>query len=175
MSDPDRIKILARADLQRTDWKLFRAMERTFAGPEWCDWRDTMRNIASHPEGHAEPLPPEPPFGEPVSELDALKDENAELKAELERLRAEAERTFPAMDEKLSDWDAVPDEASLTTADLTEEVIQKLTAAKRKKFTELLNVELAELQQERGGPREDLTREAEIEKLLGLFARVGEM
>ena len=80
---------------------------------------------------------------------------------------------FPEnMSDKLSDWDT---EASLTTVDLTEEVIQRLTAAKRKKFTELLNVELAELQQERGGPRESLSREAEIEKLLGLFARVGEM
>jgi hypothetical protein len=76
----------------------------------------------------------------------------------------------------LSKWGEVGgEEASLTTADLTEEVIQKLTAAKRKKFTELLNVELAELQQERGGPREALSREAEIEKLLGLFACVGEM
>jgi len=83
---------------------------------------------------------------------------------------------FPEnLTDKLSDWDTVQDEASLTTADLTEDVIQRLTAAKRKKFTELLNVELAELQQERGGPREDLPREAEIEKLLGLFARVGEM
>ena len=105
-----------------------------------------------------------------MAKLDALRAENA-------RLRAEANaHNFPEnMSDKLSDWDPVPDEASLTTADLTEEVIQKLTAAKRKKFTELLNVELAELQQERGGPREDLAREAEIEKLLGLFARVGEM
>jgi len=127
-----------------------------------------------------EPAPePEPAFDPCVDlthEIDALKDENAELKAELERLREENTHKFPEnMTDKLSDWDAVPDEASLTTADLTEEVIQRLTAAKRKKFTELLNVELAELQQERGGPREDLSREAEIEKLLGLFARVGEM
>jgi hypothetical protein len=63
--DPDRIRILARADLQRTDWKLMRAMERQFAGTLWCDWRDAMRDIASKPEGHAEPLPPEPPFGTP--------------------------------------------------------------------------------------------------------------
>jgi hypothetical protein len=83
---------------------------------------------------------------------------------------------FPAnMSDKLSDWDTGADENSLTTADLTEDVIQRLTKDKRKKFTELLNVELAELQQERGGPREALSREAEIEKLLGLFARVGEM
>ena len=89
---------------------------------------------------------------------------------------SEDAHNFPEnLADTLSDRDTVPDEASLTTADLTEEVIQRLTAAKRKKFTELLNVELAELQQERGGPREDLVREAEIEKLLGLFARVGEM
>lgn len=80
---------------------------------------------------------------------------------------------FPEnMSDRLADW-AEP--GDLTTDQLTEEVIQKLTKAKRKKFTELLNVELAELQQERGGPREDLKRENEIEALLGLFARVGEM
>ena len=83
---------------------------------------------------------------------------------------------FPAnLSDKLSDWDTGADENNLTTADLSEDVIQRLTKDKRKKFTELLNVELAELQQERGGPREALSREAEIEKLLGLFARVGEM
>ena len=96
------------------------------------------------------------------------------MPAELEKILRNSQHNFPEnLTDRLSDWDT--DEASLTTADLTEEVIQKLTAAKRKKFTELLNVELAELQQERGGPREDLSREAEIEKLLGLFARVGEM
>lgn len=56
-----------------------------------------------------------------------------------------------------------------------EDVVQKFSKVGRKKFTELLNVELAELQQERGGPREALKRENEIEALLGLFARVGEM
>jgi len=56
-----------------------------------------------------------------------------------------------------------------------QDVVGKLSRAKRKKFTELLNVELAELQQERGGPKENLKRENEIEALLNLFARVGEM
>ena len=93
---------------------------------------------------------------------------------------------FPAnFSERLADWGDPVAEEALTPEDLiqsmrndpaeAEMVVQKLTKAKRKKFTELLNVELAELQQERGGPREDLPREAEIEKLLGLFARVGEM
>jgi len=38
-----------------------------------------------------------------------------------------------------------------------------------------LNVELAELKNLRGLAGEDLKREAEIEKLLGLFARLGEI
>ena len=86
---------------------------------------------------------------------------------------APAPHNFPAnMSDRLTDW-AEP--GDLTTDDLTEDVIQKLTQAKRKKWTELLNVELAELQQERGGPREDLKREGVIEATLGLFSRVGEM
>lgn len=127
------------------------------------------------PEPEPEPAPAEPePVIPDTSELDALRARLAELEAENARLKTPAEpHNFPEnMSDKLVDWDT---EASLTTADLTEDVIQKLTKAKRKKFTELLNVELAELQQERGGPREALGREAEIEKLLGLFARVGEM
>jgi len=121
-NDAERVKFLAHVELQRTDWKLFRAMERRFAGAEWCDWRDAMREIASHPEGHAEPLPPEPPFGAPVSELDALREENA-------RLRAEADRhNFPAnLSDKLSDWDTGADENNLTTADLSEDLAQLVT------------------------------------------------
>jgi len=45
----------------------------------------------------------------------------------------------------------------------------------RRKLTERLNVELAELKNLRGLAGEDLKREAEIEKLLGLFARLGEI
>jgi hypothetical protein len=116
---------------------------------------------------------------------DGRKPPRDELQEQIDFIRWVMDSEAPAPDphnfpvnlaEPMSKWGEVgEDEASLTTADLTEDVIQRLTKDKRKKFTELLNVELAELQQERGGPREDLTREAEIEKLLGLFARVGEM
>ena len=96
------------------------------------------------------------------------------------------EHRFPAsLDEKLGDYGDPAAEAELTTDDLlssmrsdveiAQDVVGKLSRAKRKKFTELLNVELAELQQERGGPKENLKRENEIEALLNLFARVGEM
>lgn len=52
---------------------------------------------------------------------------------------------------------------------------ETLTHDVRRKLTERLNVELAELKNLRGLSGEDLKREAEIEKLLGLFARLGEI
>ena len=117
------------------------------------------------PEPEAAPVP----VADFRQELDALKAVVAQQAAELARLREAP--SFPSMNEKVLDHG----ESNLTLDQLTEDVIAGLTKAKRKKFTELLNVELAELQQEREGPRENLPREAEIEKLLGLFARVGEM
>lgn len=112
-------------------------------------WAKDLRALTWDGEGDEPAIPELGPFNEP--------------------------HNFPAnLADKLSNWDVVAEE-DLTTADLTEEVVAGLSKAKRKKFTELLNVELAELQQERGGPREDLKRENEIEALLGLFARVGEM
>lgn len=194
----DRILILARVELQRTDWKLLRAMERFFAGAEWCDWRDEIRKIASNPDAYAEPLPPEPPFSVAEANREAevaslksrileLEDANATLKDALadaedqipEQFDEDDAHKFPAPHEKLTDWDA---EAALTTDDLIAEsdevasdVISKLTRDRRRRFTELLNVELAELQQNRDGPKEDRKREAKIERLLGIFARAGEM
>jgi hypothetical protein len=95
------------------------------------------------------------------------------------------EHKFPAGDERLSDWGDVDAEKALKSQDLLDllgngdgavsDVVGKLTKGSRKRFTELLNVELAELQLDRGGPREDRKREANIERLLGIFARVGEM
>ena len=52
---------------------------------------------------------------------------------------------------------------------------ETLTKDVRRKLTERLNVELAELKNLRGLAGEDRKREAEIEKLLGLFARLGEI
>jgi uncharacterized membrane protein YccC len=86
----------------------------------------------------------------------------------------------------MSDWGTVgadeDAEAALTTDDLLSaddeavaDVVAKLSRQRRKRFTELLNVELAELQQSRDGPHEDRKREAKVERLLGVFARVGEM
>lgn len=52
---------------------------------------------------------------------------------------------------------------------------ETLTKEVRRKLTERLNVELAELINLRGLAGEDRKREAEIQKLLGLFARLGEI
>lgn len=149
------------------------------AGVDWAtgwmmaergEFRWRHRDIGKMPH-RREPVseaPAEPPTPDLQSQIDTLK-------AEVERLRTASDvHNFPAnLAEPMSGWGAVGE--NLTTADLTEDVIAGLPRAQRKKFTELLNVELAELQQERSGPREDLKRENEIEALLGLFARVGEM
>jgi hypothetical protein len=185
-NDAERVKFLAHVELQRTDWKLFRAMERRFAGAEWCDWRDAMREIASHPEGHAEPLPPEPPFGAPVSELDALREENA-------RLRAEADRhNFPAnLSDKLSDWDTgadenearlSPEEAEAEVArlvsnqaegfDLADE-ISGLSQTRRDDLTQALHKRKGRMRRERMTGATPQVEEAALDHLVDLLARRG--
>jgi len=128
--------------------------------------------VPAEPEpAHAETAPEPATIAvapDPEPEPAAIEEAPADPEPELEL-------TFPAPDERLSDYGETQDDDKLTTDDLTSEVIQKLTPAKRKRFTELLNIELSELQQERGGPREALKREAAIEATLGLFSRVGEL
>jgi len=115
--------------------------------------------------------------------------ELAAARAEINFLRScldELQKPLPAPDALMSDWGNVgadeDAEAALTTDDLLSadneavaDVVAKLSRQRRKRFTELLNVELAELQQSRNGPHEDRKREAKVERLLGVFARVGEM
>ena len=76
------------------------------------------------------------------------------------------------------DEEAEPEsEASIAAPDEIRNLMQEgesLSSAKRR-LTELLWVEQAELRNLRGTDRENLKREAEIERLLGLFARLGEI
>lgn len=100
--------------------------------------------------------------------------------AELEaRVEVPAAVEWPDLNDKLSDWDEVGHGAiaSNIPAGIAElmEPGETLTHDVRRKLTERLNVELAELKNLRGLAGEDLKREAEIEKLLGLFARLGEI
>lgn len=100
--------------------------------------------------------------------------------AELEsRVEAPAAVEWPDLNDKLSDWDevghgAIASNIPAAIAELMEPG-ETLTHDVRRKLTERLNVELAELKNLRGLAGEDLKREAEIEKLLGLFARLGEI
>lgn len=174
---------LARALIERAVGARQRLAESIVAAP-----------VAPPPEPEETCAPPvvEPDpdiFDDPVpderdDEIDALRDEIAELRAQLEAERGA--RRFPAsLDEKLGDYADVEAENALTTDDLfdlmgrdmdgAQDVIGKLSGHARKRFTELLNVELAELQQARGGKGENFKREADIEKMLGLFARAGEV
>jgi len=88
--------------------------------------------------------------------------------------------TWPSPTDRLSDWDQVG-EGVLGASNVPAEIAalldegETLSRDVRRKLTERLNVELAELKNLRGLAGEDLKREAEIEKLLGLFARLGEI
>lgn len=105
---------------------------------------------------------------ERIAELEARGPETASpvdpLGEELERTRR-ANRQMVNGEERSS----IPAEI----AELMEEG-ETLPQARRR-LTELLFVEQAELKNLRGMAGEDLPREAQIEKLLGLFARLGEI
>jgi hypothetical protein len=90
------------------------------------------RPIIAGGTGATLPAPEPEPCADLLHELDALKDENAELKAELASLRED--RPFPTMGEKLADYDAVGDEgmpedlAQIMTGDETlEAAVDRMT------------------------------------------------
>lgn len=109
-----------------------------------------------------------------IKELEARPPE-----VRIERVEVPVAAEWPDLNDKLSDWDEVGHGAiaSNIPAGIAElmEPGETLTRDVRRKLTERLNVELAELKNLRGLAGEDLKREAEIEKLLGLFARLGEI
>jgi hypothetical protein len=105
--------------------------------------------------------------------------ESREPEVRIERVEVERGVEWPDLNDKLSDWDevghgAIASNIPAAIAELMEPG-ETLTHDVRRKLTERLNVELAELKNLRGLAGEDLKREAEIEKLLGLFARLGEI
>lgn len=98
---------LARAELQRSDWRIMRAVERQLASSEWCEWRDELRRLVAIDEGF-DAIPSEPPFGKqadlqlaaPVKpdlrneELAALRARVAELETPSQPPQAEPETHF---------------------------------------------------------------------------------
>jgi len=125
--------------------------------------------------------PSEPPAPEPTPEpIDAgILGPLEALKAKIDRVRQTGS----------VDPSGVDDLEPLTTADLVnmvadnppgsaaelEEAVRAIKGEARRRFSEQLNVELAELKNSRGLAGEDLKREQQVEYLLGLFARVGEI
>lgn len=185
MTDHEQLmRDLANSRLIRTDFRILKAIAPLVASPEWCAWRDRLREIWNSPEGVTE-IPEEPPFGKAEGEVKALRERILEL----EDANAALKDALSDAEDRIADLDDEDDapldaeaEAALTTDDLIAEsdevasdVISKLSRDRRRRFTELLNVEMAELQLSRGGPKEDRKREQKIERLLGIFARAGEM
>jgi len=97
-------------------------------------------------------------------EKEALRDQVADLQRQLAERDAEPPPLSPDPVKHM-----IPDEIRKLMEDG-----ESLSNAKRR-LTELLWVEQAELRNLRGTDRGDLKREAEIERLLGLFARLGEI
>lgn len=119
------------------------------------------------------------------------------LAVELDEARQAALAPLEALKAKIDrvrqtgsvDPSSVDDLAPLTTADLInmvaddppgsavelEDAVRAVRGEARRRFSEQLNVELAELKNSRGMAGEDLKREQQVEYLLGLFARVGEI
>jgi len=153
------------------------------------EWHTDRRPVA--PLGYPDEAGPTAEEVEALRErAEAAERELAELKAKTQPDEEDARPLPPVPSETLmTDYGKVgqpdPVEEEITTehlldamrtdADAAGDVIAKLSRDKRRRFTELLNVELAELQQLHGAAGENLERESDIEKLLGLFARVGEM
>jgi len=96
-------------------------------------------------------------------------EENAALKAREPEVRI-VERVVEVSSPEAAPLKIIPDEiaAMMDPGDTFSPEV-------RRKLTERLNVELAELKNLRGLAGEDLKREAKIENLLGLFARLGEI
>jgi hypothetical protein len=135
---------LARAELQRSDWKIMRAVERKLASPEWCEWRDELRRLVAMVDGF-DAIPPEPPFGgsapTPAATPDPRDEELAALRARLAELEARDRSVFaeapllPAPDALMSDWGevgaypGVPDDfVQLMTGDETlEQAVERMT------------------------------------------------
>lgn len=122
-----------------------------------------------------------PDLFSPSDDITALQSLEAERDEALERLAVESEKVSD-LRRQLSERDAEPPPLSPDPVKhmIPEEIRnlmqegESLSSAKRR-LTELLWVEQAELRNLRGTDRENLKREAEIERLLGLFARLGEI
>lgn len=168
-----------------------------------ADWEGLARDLdriarERHEAGKAEAKPepaaePAPPAVDPRdAELAALRARIAELessnhidlserpieevvgplaalKAKIDAVRAGQQELTP--DELLQMYRDDPPGAAAKL----EDAVRALKGEARRKLSELLNVELAELKNLRGMAGEDREREQQIEYLLGLFTRLGEI
>lgn len=103
------------------------------------------------------------------AETTDVADRLQDLKERIDEVRSDSEE--PAVDTLL---DMVVDNPPGAARQL-EDAVRALKSEPRRRLSELLHVELAELKNSRGLVGEDLVREQQIEYLLGLFARLGEI
>ena len=158
--------------------------------PEAAEQPDPYNRMIEEMVAAMKPDPRDEELKAALARAEAAEARVAELEAE----RPQQLPPNPA-EAKLSDYGQVhapaapdPVEDEITTEHLldamkanpvtTQDVIAKLSRDSRRKFTELLNVEKAELRNKRNAGQstaQDDEREKDVDRLLNLFARVGEM
>jgi hypothetical protein len=157
--------MLARDELKQSDYiPLKGGEEARIISDEWKVWRATLRAIAN---GSGAEIPAMPyPW---AKSSDAIK-----------------ETPLPAPSARMADWGDVGTGYEDITGDMlldafeddevaTAAVVQTLTALKLKHLSEQLNVEKARLRREHMLTDQADPREANIDRLLGLLTRRGEV
>lgn len=144
----------------RHEAELFEEPAPDYRDDELAALRARIAELESPPESklEADELAPADPLGP----LEALK-------AKIDAVRAGTQELTP--DELISMHRDDPPGAAAKL----EDAIRALKGDARRKLSELLNVEFAELKNLRGMAGEDREREQQIEYLLGLFTRLGEI
>lgn len=175
---------LANSRLVRTDFRILKAMAPLVASPEWCAWRDQLRDIYNTPEGVTE-IPPEPPFGKAEGEVKALRERIAELEDALADAEkpvapepapvAEPAVDLPPIDPKDADTIIEGFTGELRTGrDVVEGTMRSMVAPDRKRLFSLLNGEFERLRNKEAFIGESIPRRADVEELIGILAKVGE-
>lgn len=158
--------------------------------------RDLKRQVAEASDDQLSSIPLYTGWPEytPLSQPDGVEEDGGNeepvgaetVLGPLEALKAKIDRVRQTGS---VDPSSVDDIEPLTTNDLInmvaddppgsavelEEAVRAIKGEARRRFSEQLNVELAELKNSRGMAGEDLKREQQVEYLLGLFARLGEI
>lgn len=122
----------------------------------------------------AEVQPPPLPGGEERGEAELPNGDEKLIPPQIASLMEEGETLTDAVNRMTPDLDSLVNLAGSLDDDAVKAAIGAMSGAKRIQWVEQLNDEKGRLRRARGTDNEDLAREARIDRLTNLFARVGE-